>query len=203
MSGLCLLICFRRRAEEADRRQPLSGHVGPFLLIGNQPALPPAAAPPATACLCASTGSDGNGVRCEAAVAAQVVCVMLSCSSLAGILPRSPSVASAAVFRCSLWLNDCVVSMRGGGCFFGQSCTCMRASVLRLLCHCWLSSYDRTSLTRLSARHRQLVGASARLFRHPWAIHCSGCCARERAHDAAGGHLCLASARPRRPSQGP
>lgn len=175
MSDRCLLTCFRRRAEEADRREPLSARVGPFLLFGNQPALPPAAAPPpATACLCGSTGPDGNGVRCEATVVAQVVCVMPSCSSLAGILPRSPSVASATVFRCSLWLNDCVVSLRGGGCFFGQSCTCMRASVLRLLCHCWLSLYDRTSLTRLPARHRQLVGASARLLPAFWGVSLLG-----------------------------
>lgn len=119
MPCFCAFICYRRRAQEADRREPLSriGPVGPLLVIDNQPALPPAAAPPpVTACLPASTRSDGDGVRCVATVAAQVVCVVLPCSSLAVIGPRVPSVASAAAFHCGLRLSYCVVSMRGGGC---------------------------------------------------------------------------------------
>lgn len=118
MSDHCVDLC-RRRAEEADRREHviLDGPVGPLLLNDNRPALPPMAASPAIACLFASIVSDGDGVCCVATVAAQVVCVMFPCSSLAGILPRATSVASAAVFCCGLRLNDFVVSVHGEECF--------------------------------------------------------------------------------------
>eukprot|EP00170_Pyropia_yezoensis_P000456 contig_2436_g457 len=121
--GALVLVMCTRRAEEADRLEPLGRccSVGPLLLNDNQPALPPAASPPMTSCLCAGTRSDGIGACCLATVAAPVVCVMFPCSPLAGILPRVPSAASTAEIRFGVRLSDCVVSMRRSGCCFGQS----------------------------------------------------------------------------------